>query len=586
MIQLQVSISAPSLPQKDGIIEQGEREIQLFAARDIYEYNDVSDLPMPMGASKAALVQVPGLLDWVEGQGENQLKILADLQLWRIATRGQDEFSTLADYAKVFLLFKTPDIVEKWQDDKVFGSQRLGGLNPMTVKLVTTDGQVGANWTNLSAKLSPRINDDAIKKFLGPNATIAEAINQKRLYVTDFASLAAVVASDTAPGWQKGQRLMGPIALYVRTDDFPGLQPIAIQLNQTPDSAVYLASEETQPGNQYKWLMAKIFLQCADLNIAQVVNHLTFTHLIEEAFALATHRRLAWQHPVYILLSKHFTALLVINELGVLTLVNPTGIIQQILEGGLGEKAKADGSLQLIKNAYQDWTFEDMDFQNNLAKRGVDDTGALPYYPYRDDGLLIWDLLGQYIQEYLDLYYVSDNDVVTDYELQAWAQQLSGALDDGVGKVPGFPSQVGTRAQLADIVRRIIWTAGPQHAAVNFPDTEYMAFVPNAPGATYTPPIDGDVDEAAILRLLPPKDPTGVQVQTSFALAGYRYDQLLDYQLNTTDGSQAVVTKYYNLLKTQVRNLIEARNKQRGEQAGLLVYPYFLPENIPNSTSV
>ena len=85
---------------------------------------------------------------------------------------------------------------------------------------------------------------------------------------------------------------------------------------------------------------------------------------------------------------------------------------------------------------------------------------------------------------------------------------------------------------------------------------------------------------------LPQKDGIIEQVQTSFALAGYHYDQLLDYQLNTTDGSEAVVTKYYNLLKTQVRNLIEARNKQRGEQAGLLVYPYFLPENIPNSTSV
>ncbi len=586
MDQPQVSFTAPSLPQKDSFIEQGEREGQLFAVRDIYEYNSVSELPMPMGASKAALVQVPGLTDWVEGQGENLLEILADIQLWKVATSGQPDFSSLADYAKVFLFFKTPDIVGTWQDDKVFGSQRLGGLNPMVVNLVTADGQVGANWTTLSSKLSARINDDAIKPFLGPNTTIAQAISEKRIYVTDFASLAAIVASDTAPGWQQGKQLMGPIALFVKTDDFPSLQPIAIQLNQTPDSAVYLASEESQPGNKYKWLMAKIFLQCADFNIAQVVNHLTYTHLIEEAFALATHRRLAWQHPLFILLSKHFTALLVINELGVLTLVNPTGIIQQILEGGLGEKTKANGSLQLITNAYQNWTFDDMDFPTNLAKRGVDDTAALPYYPYRDDGLLIWDLLGQYVQEYLDLYYLCDDDVVTDYELQGWAQQLSGALDDGAGKVPGFPSQIGTREQLADIVRRIIWTAGPQHAAVNFPDTEYMAFVPNAPGATYTPPVEGDVDEAAILKLLPPKDQTGVQVQTSFALAGYHYDQLLDYQLNTTDGSQAIVTKYYNLLQTQVRTQIEARNKQRGEQTGLLVYPYFLPENIPNSTSV
>src|SRR5215213_2726191 len=449
MAQLQVSIPAPSLPQKDSILEQGEREVQLFAARDIYEYNDVTDLPMPMGASKAALVQVPGLLDWIEGQGENQLKILADIELWKIATRGQDNFSTLADYSKVFLLFKTPDIVENWLDDKVFGSQRLGGLNPMAVARVTTDGQVGANWTTLSAKLSSRINDDAIKPFLGSNATIAQAINHKRLYVTDFAALATIVASDTAPGWQKGQRLMAPIALYVRSDNFPGLQPVAIQLDQSPESAVYLASEQTQPGNQYKWLMAKIFLQCADLNINQVVNHLTLTHLIEEGFALATHRRLAWQHPLYILLSKHFTALLVINELGVLTLINPTGLIQQIFEGGMS------GSLQLIENAYRSWTFDDMDFRANLAKRGVDDPNLLPYYPYRDDGTLIWDLLGDYVKEYLDLYYRSNEDVVKDYELQSWAAQLSGGLDSAIGKVAGFPGQITTRKQLADIVRRI-----------------------------------------------------------------------------------------------------------------------------------
>lgn len=570
----------PSLPQNDNPLEQGEREIQLAASREIYDYSTEAGLPMPMAATKAALAQVPGLLDWVEGQGINQAKIFADIQAWKLETFGQDNFASLADYAKVFTLFETPDIVQTWQDNKVFGSQRLGGLNPMTINLVTTDGAVGVKWADLSAKLSAQLNDEAIKPFLGPEATIAQAINQNRIYVTDFASLGAVKASATAPGWQKNQNLMAPIALYVKTDDFPGLQPIAIQLNQTPDSPIYLAYEGTQPDNKYQWLMAKIFLQSADLNLNQVVNHLAFTHLIEEGFALATQRRLAWQHPLNILLTKHFAALLVINELGVLTLINSTGIIQQIFEGGL------DGSVQLIKNAYEDWTFDDMDFPKNLAKRGVDKTDLLPYYPFRDDGMLIWDLLGQYVEEYLDLYYLSDNDVITDYELQSWAAQLGGALDNGAGTVAGFPKQIATRAQLADIVRRIIWTAGPQHAAVNFPQIDYTTFIPNAPGATYTPPVKGNVDEAAILKLLAPKEQTSVQVKTSYALAGYHYDQLLNYDLNSADGSQAVVKKYYQQLTTTVRDQIVARNQQRADQVGLVVYPYFLPENIPNSTSV
>src|SRR5262249_1675157 len=153
---------------------------------------------------------------------------------------------------------------------------------------------------------------------------------------------------------------------------------------------------------QYQWLMAKIFLQSADLNLNQTVNHLCYTHLIEEAFALAMHRRLALQHPLYCLLQNHFAALLVINQLGVLTLINSTGIVQQILEGGLS------GSFKLIENAYKDWTFDDMDFLQNLKKRGVEDSAKLPYYPYRDDGILIWDCLGMYVKEYLDLYYLSD----------------------------------------------------------------------------------------------------------------------------------------------------------------------------------
>src|SRR5262249_36782011 len=146
-------------------------------------------------------------------------------------------FSTLADYAKVFTIFDSPDTVGTWQDDRIFGSQRLAGLNPMSLNLVSSDGSVGAGWAQLFPKLSASINDQAIEPLLGPKATIQQAIQQGRLYVTDFAPLQAAIASSTAPGWQKGQHLMAPIALYVKTDSFPGLIPLAIQLGQTPNSS-------------------------------------------------------------------------------------------------------------------------------------------------------------------------------------------------------------------------------------------------------------------------------------------------------------------------------------------------------------
>jgi arachidonate 15-lipoxygenase len=139
---------------------------------------------------------------------------------------------------------------------------------------------------------------------------------------------------------------------------------------------------------------------------------------------------------------------------------------------------------------------------------------------------------------------------------------------------------------LAEIVQKIIWTAGPQHAAVNFPQVDYTTFIPNATGATYLKPVDGKVDEATLLQMLAPKDKTEAQVKASYALAGYHYDKLLNYDLNTNDGSDAIVKKYYQQLTTTVRNTIVASNNNRAGQTGLLVYPYFMPENIPNSTSV
>jgi arachidonate 15-lipoxygenase len=227
-----------------------------------------------------------------------------------------------------------------------------------------------------------------------------------------------------------------------------------------------------------------------------------------------------------------------------------------------------------------------MDFLENLRKRGVDDPQELPYYPYRDDGRLIWDCLGNYVKDYLAIYYLSDEDVAADYELQDWAKQLSGDLDSAAGVVRGFPKSITTREQLAQIVQRIIWTAGPQHAAVNFPQVDFTTFIPNAVGATYTPPVQGDVNEKVLLEMMAPRAQTEVQVQASYALAGFHYDQLLDYTLNSQDGSTDIVEKYRRQLVTEVRETIVARNQQRSEQEGLLAYPYFLPENIPNSTSV
>ena len=211
----------------------------------------------------------------------------------------------------------------------------------MIIRRVTADGAVGAAWPALRAKLSAKISDAAVQPFLGPQATLQAAVNQGRLFVADYHALGDIIGDQDAPGWQRGRRIMAPIVLYVRSDDFDGLHLAAIQLDQAATGAdtfpVMLAAEASQPGQANNWLVAKMCVQSADISYNQAVNHLGQTHLIEEAFALATRRQLADQHPLNALLRKHFAALLVINQLGALTLLKsgPDGLLNHLLAPGL-----------------------------------------------------------------------------------------------------------------------------------------------------------------------------------------------------------------------------------------------------------
>ena len=562
----------PTLPQEDSPLERIARDLELIAARAVYSYADphVTGLPMPLVAGRAAYLEIPANIPWINGFLWNNAANTANEDANARLT-GQSPW-TLESYAEVFATVKAPPVIESWKDDATFCVQRLAGLNPLTLARVSAGGSNGAAWSDLQRRAP--FGAEVLSRRLGGDATFARAIAENRLYVADYALLGNITAPASAPApWQQNRKLLAPLALFVRPNDFAGLEPVGIAID--PQTLVSPADDHG------RWEMAKLFAQSADYNVAQVLNHLCFTHLIEEAFCLATVRRLAWCHPIHCLLRHHFGQLLIINELGVKLLLSSDGAMQKILQGAL------DGSLDLMRLAYSKWSFADLDFEASLASRGVGDAAALPYYPYRDDGRLIWDLLGNYLSDYVDIYYASDAEVRADPELQGWAQELAGLLDEGQGRVAGFPETIGSREQLALVLRRIVWTAGPQHAAVNYPQLDFASYVPNMTAATYQPPVaDGPVSEAQLLAMMAPRAQTGTQVTVAYVLANWHYDQLLNYDLCSADASQQLVTKTYAQLHGAVRDTIVARNEERSKTPGLVAYPYLMPENIPNATSV
>ena len=101
------------------------------------------------------------------------------------------------------------------------------------------------------------------------------------------------------------------------------------------------------------------------------------THLIIEAFAVATWRQLPSVHPVFQFLFPHLRSVMAINTLGRNELIAEGGIIDKTLSVGGG------GHIQLIEKTYKNFKFEMLSFPDMLKKRGVEDTGKLPNYYYR-----------------------------------------------------------------------------------------------------------------------------------------------------------------------------------------------------------
>eukprot|EP00951_Prasinocladus_malaysianus_P047674 scaffold651492_cov45-Prasinocladus_malaysianus.AAC.1 len=74
----------------------------------------------------------------------------------------------------------------------------------------------------------------------------------------------------------------------------------------------------------------------------------------------------------------------------------------------------------MLEHLYHDWRLEDMGLPQDLLRRGFDGNEKVPEYPYRDDGMLVWGALVDFVLDYLKAYYGSDYDVMADEELQNW----------------------------------------------------------------------------------------------------------------------------------------------------------------------
>ncbi|MGB3650893.1 MAG: lipoxygenase family protein [Rivularia sp. (in: cyanobacteria)] len=554
----------PTLPQKDSKATQQERLMQLGKTREEYQL----DLRLPNSPRVETLPEQEGLSEgYTNNRATLSEKTAANQQAF---LDNPKPFQSLDDYAALFPVLPLPDIAQDFRSDDVFAQQRLSGPNPMELKNVLTLDY------NLRDKLA--ITDEIFQAVLSKtkgrkriHQTLDRAIQEGGLFVTDYEVLDSVQP-------QENKYLSAPIALYFaqRTRGEFQLIPIAIQLGQVPGESLLCT-----PLDGAEWQIAKLIAQTADQYVHELYRHLGQTHLVMEPIALATVRELSDRHPVNVLLKPHFEFTMATNSRADEVLINPGGLVDVIFPGTL------ESSLKLSERGVSDFfnNFSSFALPNNLRQRGVDNPSTLRYFPYRDDGLLVWNTLEDYVSRYIGIYYKSNQDVHQDFELQNWLQTLRKPVNEGGFGIVSLPERLTNRDQLIDILKIIIFTASPQHSAIALVQYQYMAFIPNMPGALYQPIPTAKgkfASENSLIAFLPETKLALAQIQL-IANVSAKLDPkaFTDFGKNSFQDPRAinVLRGLQNRLEV-VERRIEARNKRREE-----CYPVFLPSKIPNSTS-
>jgi arachidonate 15-lipoxygenase len=460
---------------------------------------------------------------------------------------------TLKDFAELFRTIGLPPIANVFETDESFARMRLAGPNPTMLRRVTNpyDG-------------FPITNE--IYQSVLPGDSLTAAMAEGRLFSISYHALADVEPSS----FPHGQKyLYAPLALFAVEKATKRFLPVAIQCRPTPgpDNPLFT------PHDGYAWQMAKTVLEIADANYHELITHLGLTHLLLEPFVITTFRQLARNHPLRILLMPHFEGTLAVNDAAWKYLIADRGGVDK-LAGGTIEFSRG-----LTVKSVQTFSFTHGALPRRFKTRGVDSTEWLADYPYRDDTLLYWDAIHDWVRDYLGLYYLSDQDVWDDSELRAWCAEVT-AMDGG--RLNGLPV-IETRDDLVEAVTMVIYTASAQHAAVNFPQYDLMSYAPNIPLAGYAPAPTSKTGatEQDYLAMLPPLNMAELQMELGYLLGTVHYTTLGQYEKGYfKDPAVAAPLAIFQEKLKEVGEMIAERNRWRRP------YEVLLPDGIPQSINV
>ncbi|CAL0326085.1 unnamed protein product [Lupinus luteus] len=516
-----------------------------------------------------------------------------------------------------FLKFPTPKVIQvsksAWITDEEFGREIIAGVNPGLVRSL----EVFPPSSKLDSAIYGDQTSTITEQNIEPNLdglTTDLAIASKKLFILDHHD--TIIPYLRLINSTSTKTYASRTILFLKSDGT--LKPVAIELSLPHPqgdqygvvSNVYLPA--TEGVESTIWLLAKAYVIVNDSCYHQLVSHWLNTHAVVEPFVIATHRQLSVVHPIYKLLHPHYRDTMNINALARGSLVNADGIIEQTFLWG-------SYAMEISSVVYKDWVFTDQALPSDLIKRGiaVEDSSAphglhlvIEDYPYAVDGLDIWGAIKTWVENYVSLYYTSDDTIKQDVELQSWWKEVVEVGHGDKKDEPWWP-KLQNREDLIHVSTIIIWTASALHAAVNFGQYPYGGFILNRPTLSrrFIPEEGTDEynelitnPEKAYLRTITPKFQTLIDLSVIEILSRHASDELYlgqrdsEYWTSDTKALEAIKKFVTTLAEIEAQLVQRNNNEALRNRVGPVTMPYTLlyPSSeegltfrgIPNSISI
>jgi len=491
-----------------------------------------------------------------------------------------------------------PYAVDNWEKDSEFARQFFCGTNPLMIEVAKDpEKQLSKNIVNHFGKNKlQELADKNQLLFVSYDDLADLKVNPHQMFPLPMNDESG---PDGGPAPQVHPKFFyAPIVAFTYDYDKDELDVLGIQLERTDDARVY--TKNTCGENE--WIAVKCQVIAADSNMHQWVNHLGKTHFTMEPHIIASYNTLRQaRHPLYTFLRQTSRDTLVLNWAARGSLVkydaNAFGDYQSPV--GVGQV------MQLINKMWSRYSFfESTGLPNELASRGFTEDIQIPAYLYREDGMKLWNAIGGFATDFVDEIFDSNEAVASDEVVQEWAKETT---DPDKGAVKGFPTSFEDKETVAKVLQTIMWMASGLHAAVNFPQYDEFAYVPNKPwhlraDLSTMPEDDAEIREWMFEKMFPHinTDDDWLRKSTNTLVTDEHaaIDSLAMVHLLTTpsescldnlsDRFERVGTEAYDKFLKNLNVIseeIEARNEE-AEKANKVPYNYLNPSNVPSSIDI